>query len=104
MANDIISLLIQSSGAALVCGMFLWFLMKMARWLEGYVSNTEKRFEKLQKEFSTIVVKHIRENTKAMTDFAEKIHEFNQTLKENKHIMEEIYKHNVYLKKEKVTE
>ena len=101
MDKEVISLLVQSSGAAIVCGMFLWFLQKMARWLQLYVADTQERFEKLQKDFSVIIVKHIRENTEAMSNFAEKIHEFNETLKENKHVMESIYEHNVSLRKNK---
>jgi len=88
MEKEFISLMTQTSGAALVTGMFIWYLLK-----------SDKRNSKNQQVFTEIITKHIRDNTKALLEFAEKIHEFTEALKENKHVMETIYQKNIELKR-----
>lgn len=80
MAAEVLSLLTQSSGAALVTGMFLWYLVKQ-----------DKRSDNRQSQFNTIITDYLKENTKSQVTLSEKLQDFAEAAREHKTMLEKLY-------------
>lgn len=80
MTAEVISLLTQSSGAALVTGMFLWYLVKQ-----------DKRSDDRQNQFNTIITDYLKENTKSQVILSEKLQDFAEASREHKSMLEKLY-------------
>lgn len=80
MTPEITSLLVQSSGAATVTGMFLWYLVKL-----------NKKDDDRQLQFNTIIREYLCENSKAQILLATKLQEFSDVSREHKIMLEKLY-------------
>lgn len=83
MSTELISTLLQASGAAGVTLMFVVYLIKR-----------DKRDSEMMGRFNTTVNGYLKDANKAQSTLAVKIHEFGQTNKELKDALEKIYIHN----------
>lgn len=77
--NDLAQLLVNSSGAALVSGLFIWYLIKRDKVLDKYLENSVETNEKL----------------------ATNLERFSNVIKEQKEMIVKLYEQN-YLKAKKL--
>lgn len=97
MSTDIFQLLINSSGAAVVTALFIWYLIKR-----------DKTAEKQVEQFNNIIQDYLRENLQTHKELAKRLQEFadaskqqTEIIKEQKYVLEKVYKE-LYKKKIKI--
>lgn len=83
MNAELISTLLQASGAAGVTLMFVVYLLKR-----------DKRDSEMMGRFNATVNSYLKDANKTQANLAVKINEFNETNKELKDALEKIYLHN----------
>jgi len=83
MNTELISTLLQASGAAGVTLMFVVYLLKR-----------DKRDSEMMGRFNATVNSYLKDANKTQANLAVKINEFNETNKELKDALEKIYLHN----------
>lgn len=97
MPTDIMQLLINSSGAAIVTALFIWYLIKR-----------DRTGEKQEERFNLIIQDYLRDNLTTHKELAKRLQEFadasnyhTAVIREQKGVLEKVYKE-LYNKKLKI--
>jgi len=80
MTNEVLSLLTQSSGAALVTGIFIWYLTRF-----------NKLVHEERQQTNLIIGDYLRESTRVKQHLAEKLQEFSDVSREQRDVIEKLY-------------
>ena len=91
--NDIFQLLINSSGAAIVAGLFVWYIKN--RDISDRIQT-----QKIVEQFNTVVTKHIQDATKVMQEVSDANRELVSSNRELREVIQKLYQQNYKLAKD----
>lgn len=90
--NDIFQLLINSSGAAIVAGLFVWYIKN--RDISDRIQT-----QKIVEQFNNVVTNHIKDATKVMQEVSDANRELVESNRDLREVIQKLYAQNFKLVK-----